>query len=183
MVLMASAVYLSQRLTAYLKQNVLAPTKPIKTKTKDINLSHPKKMAPEMFANQTPLQTPIHTASTAPANINHCQSASEETVLLSTSQAKAVLMVRDSDGPRYFKMQKEVVTIGRNPSICDLILDETGIGRMHAEIHHNQGQYYIKDNQSLNGTYVNGKRITSNQYFQLNTGDLIKIAHKEVVFS
>lgn len=179
MILVASSVYISQKLMLYLSKNALAPKKASEVEKARIEPT-------TLVGNEKGIPSPFslyNQPSTMDIKVNPHLSASEETVLLSASQAKAVLMVRDSEGPRYFKMQKDQVTIGRNPSVCDLVLDETGIGRMHAEIHHNQGQYYIKDNQSLNGTFVNGKRITSNQYFQLNTGDLIQIAHKEVVFS
>lgn len=113
----------------------------------------------------------------------HMRTFSEDTVLLGGEQPKAVLIIRADEGPKYYSINKEIVTIGRNASVCDLILDETGVGRIHAEVHNSQGGFYIKDAQSLNGTYVNGKRITSNQYFQLKSGDLIKIGHREVVFT
>lgn len=163
MVFVASGVYATQKLTIHMKKEALSPK--------------------QQNVIQAPPIEPLIKEPVLPTSFNAVPAVSEETILLNASLAKAVLMVREANGPRYFKMQKDVVTIGRNPSVCDLVLDETGIGRMHAEIHHNQGQYYIKDNQSLNGTFVNGKRITSNQYFQLSTGDLIQVAHKEVVFS
>lgn len=106
-----------------------------------------------------------------------------ETVLLRTHAPEAVLMLRAESGPKYYDLKKACTTIGRNPSLCDVLIDETGVGRVHAEVHTTQGKYYIKDSQSLNGTFVNGKRIISNQYHELRSGDLIKIGQSEVVFT
>lgn len=187
MVIMAVSAYIAQKLKEKFGHSLAVEKGTKKPQKASKNDETPKTEVSEAL-RETAIKEAYYRESmpkveSVPFKAPAWETGSEETVLLSEQAAKAVLMVRMDEGPCYYSIQKDVVTIGRNPSVCDLVMDETGIGRMHAEVHHNQGIYYIKDNQSLNGTYVNGKRITSNQYFQLKSGDLIKIAHREVVFS
>jgi hypothetical protein len=48
--------------------------------------------------------------------------------------------------------------IGRSPD-CDVFLDDVTVSRQHAELTHANERWTIKDLGSLNGTYVNRKRI------------------------
>lgn len=49
--------------------------------------------------------------------------------------------------------------LGRSPANHLVIADETSISTKHAAICQEQGDYFVKDYQSTNGTRVNGKRI------------------------
>ena len=49
--------------------------------------------------------------------------------------------------------------IGRDET-CDLQLTSSGISRFHAEVFLKQGQWWIRDLNSTNGTYFSGNRIT-----------------------
>ncbi|MDH3393505.1 MAG: FHA domain-containing protein [Desulfobulbaceae bacterium] len=51
------------------------------------------------------------------------------------------------------------VTIGRG-SEADVVIDNTAISRVHAALELQNGVYFISDLKSLNGTMVNGERIT-----------------------
>jgi pSer/pThr/pTyr-binding forkhead associated (FHA) protein len=50
--------------------------------------------------------------------------------------------------------------VGRSPE-CDIFLDDVTVSRRHAEIHRDGDTFTIRDLGSLNGTYVNRKRIES----------------------
>ncbi len=107
----------------------------------------------------------------------------EETVWIDQNRKSGVLMLRSELGSKFYTLNKEITSIGRNPSLCDVLIDEAGVGRVHAEIHKTEDKFYIKDIQSLNGSFVNGRKIPTNQYFELKTGDQIKIGTKEVIFT
>ena len=62
--------------------------------------------------------------------------------------------------------------IGRDPG-CELMLDNLGVSRRHAQLREVEGRYIIEDNNSTNGVYVNGQRITTAS--QVSSGDEIKI--------
>lgn len=73
---------------------------------------------------------------------------------------------------RPFKLNPEFTyVIGRdeNVSIC---LPDDSVSRKHATILHEKDQFIIEDARSLNGTYVNGRCITSTR---LRSNDVIQI--------
>lgn len=57
-----------------------------------------------------------------------------------------------------FITEKKRVTIGRTPD-NDIVLDNRGVSRRHAQIEFGDNQAVIIDNESLNGTFVNSRRI------------------------
>ena len=69
--------------------------------------------------------------------------------------------------------------LGRHPE-CDIVLDLGAVSRQHAQISHVNGEYYIEDLQSRNGTLVNGQTIQAAQ--QLRDGDEVKICDLAMTF-
>ncbi len=59
------------------------------------------------------------------------------------------------------------VTIGRG-SEADVVIDNTAISRVHAAIELQNGVYFVTDLKSLNGTMVNGVKITEMVPFSKN---------------
>jgi hypothetical protein len=49
-------------------------------------------------------------------------------------------------------------TLGRSPE-CDICLDEPGISRLHAKLKPTDFGLEIEDNDSTNGTFLNGQRV------------------------
>lgn len=54
--------------------------------------------------------------------------------------------------------QNKRITIGRT-SNNDIVLDNKGVSRKHAEIEFGDGSALVIDNESLNGTFVNNRKI------------------------
>ena len=50
------------------------------------------------------------------------------------------------------------VRIGRDPE-CELSVTERSVSKVHAEVRCEEGQWWIVDLQSRNGTYLDGERI------------------------
>lgn len=55
--------------------------------------------------------------------------------------------------------QKNSIILGRADS-CDVVVENNQISRNHAKITNQGGKYYIEDLGSVNGTYLNGVRVT-----------------------
>lgn len=73
---------------------------------------------------------------------------------------------------------KPKVLIGRSLD-CDIVLHSNYISRKHAEISRNSnGDYIIRDNNSTNGTFVNGQKIIGD--FKITNSDKIFIGKKQL---
>lgn len=72
------------------------------------------------------------------------------------------LVVRSGGGMagQSFQPSEGTTVIGRSPE-CDLFLDDVTVSRRHAELVGEGDTFTIRDLGSLNGTYVNRKRIES----------------------
>lgn len=66
------------------------------------------------------------------------------------------------------------ITIGREPTTCDFIIDDPLLSRKHCTVEFNGQQVKLKDLNSRNGTFVNGQRI---QEYTLTPKDEIKLGH------
>lgn len=67
------------------------------------------------------------------------------------------------------ELSEETLTVGRLPD-NDLALDDISVSSHHAELVLVNGDYFLKDLQSTNGTKVNGERCKE---WELQDGDLI----------
>ena len=80
-------------------------------------------------------------------------------------------------------VNKQVFRIGRLPDRVDFALrDNPAVGRTHADIILRDNNYYIYDNNSLNGTFVNGQRIPAMQETPLSDRCTFRIADEDFEF-
>jgi pSer/pThr/pTyr-binding forkhead associated (FHA) protein len=70
------------------------------------------------------------------------------------------------------------MTIGRNPD-AEIFLDDVTVSRNHAMLVHRPDGVYIDDLGSLNGTYVNRRRIESHR---LTDGDELQVGKYKLTF-
>ena len=76
----------------------------------------------------------------------------------------------------------EVVRIGRSSQNVYCITGNASIGRNHAALVRRGNDCYLKDLGSVNGTFVNGRRLGENQACRLQSKDRIQLADEEFVF-
>ncbi len=72
------------------------------------------------------------------------------------------LVVRSGGGRagESFLLSEERTLIGRSPE-CDVFLDDVTVSRRHSQIARAGEKFTIEDLESLNGTFVNRRRIES----------------------
>jgi pSer/pThr/pTyr-binding forkhead associated (FHA) protein len=69
--------------------------------------------------------------------------------------------------------------IGRDPSQSDIIISELIISKLHCIIYSRNNDFFIKDNNSTNGVFVNHERVTDEQ--KIENGDIIMLGRKGTV--
>jgi hypothetical protein len=90
------------------------------------------------------------------------------------------LVVRSGGGRagEHFLLEQESTTVGRSPD-CDIFLDDVTVSRRHALVKRKQDQFFIEDQGSLNGTFVNRRRIEAGG---LEDGDEVQIGKYKLTF-
>ncbi|MDX6505817.1 MAG: hypothetical protein QOG06_461 [Gaiellaceae bacterium] len=90
------------------------------------------------------------------------------------------LVVRSGGGRagETFALQGESTTIGRSPD-CGVFLDDVTVSRKHAILVEADGRFRIEDQGSLNGTFVNRKRVET---AALDDGDELQIGKYRLTF-
>jgi serine phosphatase RsbU (regulator of sigma subunit) len=79
-----------------------------------------------------------------------------------------VLHLRDGLDERTVPLERFPVTVGRKPE-KDIVLKDARVSRDHATFSLEEGAYFIEDEGSRHGTYVNGQRI--NGRIEIHPGD------------
>lgn len=93
-----------------------------------------------------------------------------------------VLTSTNSKDKIRFVVSKPVFLIGKQEGTVDgVIPKEKTISRVHCKIIRKGKKYYIQDMGSLNGTYVNNKRIEDGQQVLINQGDVIRLSKIEFI--
>jgi hypothetical protein len=95
--------------------------------------------------------------------------------------AQAGALVIRSGGGRVgqsFPLAGERMTIGRAPD-ADVFLDDVTVSRNHAVLVRRAGAWHLDDSGSLNGTYVNRRRIDSRQ---LEDGDELQVGKYKLTY-
>jgi hypothetical protein len=97
-------------------------------------------------------------------------------------QGSARLILRKPDGQlKEYGLEKEETTIGRLAANDVALPDDRTVSRRHAVIRRSNVGYVIEDQQSNNGTYVDGEKIL--YPFVLHNGQSIKVGANELTFT
>jgi pSer/pThr/pTyr-binding forkhead associated (FHA) protein len=88
------------------------------------------------------------------------------------------IQVRGPDQSLLIPLGDDVLHVGRG-LVADLQLDDISVSRRHAIILQRESGARIMDDRSLNGTFVNGRRIDS---VDLRSGDVITLGRCELCY-
>jgi hypothetical protein len=101
------------------------------------------------------------------------------------AQPRAVLYdVYDPSDIRRHEIGERPVVLGRvsgsDPAMDYVVVDERTVGRWHATIERRGQGFWIRDEGSVNGTFVNDQRITGEH--PLKHGDMVRVHRHEFEF-
>jgi len=92
-----------------------------------------------------------------------------------------VLISHEPEGsPRSFQLPRnKIFAVGRAPKVNTLQIDEPTVSAQHFRIVPKDGDFFVVDLETTNGTVVNGKRVTVRR---LESGDTIHAGTREFEF-
>lgn len=90
------------------------------------------------------------------------------------------MTLRAVNGDVMFSITKPEFTIGKNAARCDgAIPGNPAVSRVHCKVICKEGEYYLVDMGSSNGTYLDQKRVTEARPQRIENGSRIRIADME----
>ena len=94
--------------------------------------------------------------------------------------AGPALVVRSGGGRsgETFALEQDRTSLGRAPE-CEIFLDDVTVSRRHAVVTRSDDGFSLHDEGSLNGTYVNRRRVES---AKLEDGDEVQIGKYKLTF-
>jgi len=92
-----------------------------------------------------------------------------------------LIVIRGAQQGQRFLINREELFIGRDPG-ADIRIQETSISRRHARIMFRDGLVRILDNDSSNGTFVNGTMLAPGEAVTLVKDDQIELGNSIVKF-
>ena len=89
------------------------------------------------------------------------------------------LIVKTGDEiDKSFNLNKDKIVIGRDP-ISDIVFDDIEVSRNHVTITRKGDTYQIEDQNSTNGTFINGRKLKKPT--MITNGDLISLGKNYVL--
>jgi len=89
-----------------------------------------------------------------------------------------IILQRDGRLESVIQWELDRMTLGRAAE-CEIVLATPEISRRHALLVREGGHYEVRDLESINGTHVNGEKVTRRE---LASGDVIRIEDFEMTF-
>jgi len=86
-----------------------------------------------------------------------------------------ILTYTGDDGAEEILVNKDRISFGRG-SDADRRFDDSGLSRLHATVYREDDRVWVVDENSSNGTFVNGERVFGGGT-PLRDGDVLKIGH------
>jgi len=106
------------------------------------------------------------------ASASSAASAAATVVAPAAATSASLIAIDGSLKGNRFEIESGGLTIGRDPSVCQIVLSEAAVSREHAVIRQNGSTFTIKNLSGTNPTYVNDRAI---QESGLKKGDKIKV--------
>ena len=89
-----------------------------------------------------------------------------------STRIPAVLALVEGNGPQSTDLVPPETLIGRDAG-CHVTIPDSSVSHRHARIYHSDGEWYVEDLGSTNGTFVNDRPLT--RPVVLRPGDTVSI--------
>lgn len=128
----------------------------------------------QTFSQPAPMQTPIRSE-------EPMRRPPRTELIDQPTPAAAWLVARGGSRPsKEFGLQsRSENVVGRDGTQSDIVLDDSTVSKLHAKIRFENGQFFLYDMGSTNGTFVNNRRV---QRQSLLDGDDVRFGSTRFVF-
>lgn len=115
---------------------------------------------------------------------NTLEEQNEETVLLSSGFVKqpSALVSKQAGEYATIYLKDGITIIGKMAGAVDALIDLPTVSRIHAKIKKRDGEYYLTDLNSRNGSVLNGRIIKGGEEYLLTDEDEVEFAQARFVF-
>lgn len=87
----------------------------------------------------------------------------------------------DTSTGEVYTLYRDVMIVGKSQT-ANIVIENRYVSRRHLRITKENGEYYIEDLESKNGTKLNGELLLPGEKAQLEIGDTITLALTDVIF-
>ena len=91
--------------------------------------------------------------------------------------------VRIALSPARFAEQRLGLALGRHPELVDEVVEDEKVSKRHLRISAQEGQFYIEDLNSLNGTFLDQRKLQPFTLTPLGYGALVRLGDLELMAS
>ncbi|MDM8534556.1 FHA domain-containing protein, partial [Clostridiaceae bacterium HSG29] len=95
---------------------------------------------------------------------------------------EAYLLFKDEGSEEKILIDNKNFIVGREKENCDYYISDKRISKMHFAIVKYEKEFFIKDLNSTNGTYLNGNLLEKNKLARISNNDVINISDNEYIF-
>lgn len=112
----------------------------------------------------------------------------DETIITSSNIGKRLDAIVKQEQVSYLLINNgKVPLVGRirigRATDNDVVIDNKLASRYHAIIQKIKDDYFLKDMESTNGTFLNGTKVPSDKYIKLEHGDTVTIGKTNLIIN
>jgi hypothetical protein len=93
-----------------------------------------------------------------------------------------LVVIQGTNMGREFRLAAQVIKVGRDPQFCDFAIHDAYASNPHFSIQLEQAQFFIIDEDSTNGTRVNGMPIQPHHRVLLQPDAIIEVGQTQLQF-
>lgn len=108
------------------------------------------------------------------------ENAYVETTLLGDA-LRFPFLIRKSTNEKIL-INRDVFKMGKEKSYVDYYVENDAVSRSHADIIRKKDSFFMIDQNSLNHTFLEGRKLPPKQYVKLESGQSFMLADEEFVF-
>ena len=97
-------------------------------------------------------------------------------------QGPSTLVSREPGELATIYLEQELTVVGKLANAADAVIPIPTVSRVHARIRKKDGEYYLADLNSRNGTTVNGQILKNGEEYQLQDEDEVDFAQARYIF-